>query len=106
MAVTRAFRSGNAQIYARVHDRDDGTYSGQQLGLVTYDEDENYRITYWECGGRSDHLYDFVGQSKSERKSSDPAPYDADIIRPNPVTEAVEADRAKRDSTDESATTD
>lgn len=90
----------------RVHDRDLDTYSGQQMGIVTYDEDENYRVSYWEFGGRSDHLRDFVGQDKSERQSSNPYSFDEELIRPNPVTEAVEADRIKRESADKSSTSD
>lgn len=60
MAFTFGQRLGNVQPFIRVHHREDDRYAGVQAGVTTYHEtdsgSEEYRTTYLEWGGRSDHL--------------------------------------------------
>lgn len=87
-------RVGNFQPFARSSDRDDGTSVGVQYGFITYDEHDNYRVSHFEMGFRSDHVYDIVGQEASQRSFDDAATYDVDILRRTPKHAAAEADVA------------
>jgi len=78
-AFTR--RIGNFQPFVRSTDRDEGTSVGAQYGVITYDDDDNYRVSHFEVGFRCDHLHDAVARQQSDRKFDSPLPCDADIIR-------------------------
>ena len=97
-------RVGNFQPFARSSDRDDDTSIGVQYGFITYDDNDNYRVSHFEMGFRSDHLYDIVGQTESERTFTSPASYDADLVRRRDDYKAAEADLAADPAP--SATTD
>lgn len=89
MAITLATRIGNVQPFLRVHSREDERYGGLQAGLTTYHEtksgDEEYRTTYMEWGGRSDHLTIPVASAMDKKVepllSSDVSSEDADYVR-------------------------
>ena len=55
-------RMGRLHPFFNVISREDGSYAGAQLGLITYDETESgaetYQISYAEIGARCDHLAD------------------------------------------------
>jgi len=74
-------RVGNFQPFIQSTERDDGTSIGAQYGFITYDNEDNYRVTHVEMGFRCDHLYDAVGSCKSERQFDTPLPYDVDLLR-------------------------
>lgn len=74
-------RVGNFQPFAQSTERDDGTSVGIRYGFITYDDEDNYRVSHLELGFRSDHVYDIVGQQKSERTFDSPASYDSDTLR-------------------------
>jgi hypothetical protein len=88
--ITR--RIGNFQPFARSTERDDGTSVGAQYGCVTYDKDDNYRISHVEIGFRCDHVYDTVGQQVSERKFDAPSSYDVDLMRRRDDVKKVQDD--------------
>lgn len=56
MAITRAKRVGNVQPFIRSVEKDDNRYTGCQAGVVTYDKDNNYLVSYLEVGMRCDHI--------------------------------------------------
>ena len=87
-------RVGNFQPFARSAERDDGTSIGVQYGFITYDEDDNYRVSHFEMGFRCDHLFDMVGQCKSDRQFDAPASFDSDLITRRDDKKAVEKDIA------------
>ena len=56
-------RLGRFQPLVDINSREDGRYSGLQLGLITYStpdgaEDETYQTSYFEIGSRVDHIAD------------------------------------------------
>ena len=92
MAYSMSKRWGSFQPFVQLTERDDGTSIGCQYGVITYDKDDNYRISYVEVGFRCDHLHDFVGQEKSERSFDDAPAYDADIVTRRSDYKAAVAD--------------
>ena len=100
MAI-QAKRFGGAQLFARTTNKEDNRYAGTQLGMVTYDKDENYHVSYLEVGVRCDHLVEPIirrGPTGGTRtNASNPLEYDADLIRPKTVS--VPAD-SQSDSSD------
>jgi hypothetical protein len=97
--ICKAKRFGNFQTFGRTTERDDGRYQGSQLGFMTYDKDDNYKVTYLEVGMRCDHIVDpIVSRIRPQEplSSSTPLASDADLIRPNPTDEAIARDRASR----------
>ena len=93
MSITKASRIGNTQPFVRATQRDDERHIGVAAGLVSYSEDDTYKVSYIEVGARCDHI---GADSKKGIKMSDRPSYDDDLMRPDPVKEAVEADRVKR----------
>jgi hypothetical protein len=90
---------GNFQPFARATQRDEDTYIGTQVGFVTYGSDDTYQVSYIELGARCDHIYDAMGNQSDRRKTTDVASFDDDLMRPDPIKEAVVADRVKRAET-------
>ena len=97
---------GNIQPFARATEREDGSYIGSQLGIVSYGSDDTYQVSYFELGARGDHLYDALGPKDKSRKVTDVATYDDDLMRPDPVKEAILADRIKNAVPVDTAETD
>jgi hypothetical protein len=87
-------RVGSFQPFTRLVERDGGTSVGAQYGVITYDNDDNYRISHIEIGFRCDHLHDAVAQQKSDRSFDDAAVYDCDIISRADAVKAVASDVA------------
>lgn len=74
-------RFGNIQLFARGVSKDDGRYDGLQQGIITYDENDNYQVSYLELGVRCDHIGEKINSSTSSRiASSDPLECDADLM--------------------------
>ncbi len=98
MAI-KAKRFGGVQLFARTSSKEDNRYAGTQLGLVTYDKDENYNVSYLEVGVRCDHIVEPIvrrGPTGGTRtNASSPLEYDADLIRPR--TESVPVDSDKQE---------
>ena len=74
MALTGRF--GKVRLFAAVRDAENDAYAGLQLGVTTYGtaegtDDETYQTSYFEWGGRSDHLADALddvqGNDSEER---------------------------------------
>lgn len=90
MAVTLATRFKAVMPFIRVHSREDERYGGIQAGFTTYHEtesgDEEYRTTYMEWGGRSDHitapLASALGQEVKPLTTDSVSSEDADYVRP------------------------
>ena len=101
MSVTKAKRLGRVQFFGRTTNKEDNRYAGTQLGIVTYDNDENYHVSYLEVGVRCDHFVEPIirrGPTGGTRtNASNPLEYDADLIRPKTVS--VPAD-SQSDSSD------
>ena len=74
-------RVGNFQPFLRSTERDDGTSIGTQFGFITYDKDNNYRVSHLELGVRCDHLYDALGPEDSELQFDSPLSYDSELMR-------------------------
>ena len=59
-------RFGNWSPFIRFHERENSRYGGLQLGVTTYHDtdsgEEEYRTSYMEWGGRSDHLSHAIDQ--------------------------------------------
>jgi len=47
---------GNIRPFVRTTARDDNRYSGTQVGLLTINDNDEYRVSYLEAGMRSDHI--------------------------------------------------
>jgi len=77
-------RVANFQPFLRSTERDDGTSVGAQYGFVTYDQDDNYRVSHFEVGFRCDHLHDALGPDDVTRRFDSPLPCDADLMRKDP----------------------
>ena len=92
--MLRRFR--NFQPIADVSRRDDDKYTGGRLGFITYDESDNYQMTYLEVGLRSDHLAQAVGSitaspiDRSKQHASTPHDYDSHLVREADVAELTE----------------
>ncbi len=97
--MARAKRIGNIQFFLRSHQKEDNRYLGAQAGVVTYDKDDNYHVSYVEAGFRSDHLVEPIIRrgptGGTYTSASSPKEYDADLIRPR--TESVPADSKAQD---------
>jgi len=96
MSITKASRFNTVQPFVRVTERDDSRHFGLAIGIVTYGDDDTYKVSYLELGARCDHI---GADSKSGIKMTDRLDYDDDLMRPDPVKEAVVADRAARADT-------
>ena len=68
--MSLSIRIGNARPFTEVREYDNGTGVTGQIGVTTYrkldDGDEAYQTSYWEIGGRSDHLDDAVAQLRGK----------------------------------------
>ncbi len=99
--MAHAKRLGNIQFFLRSSQKEDNRYLGGQAGVVTYDKDDNYHVSYVEAGFRSDHVVEPLirrGPTGGTRtNASTPLEYDADLIRPKTVS--VPAD-SQSDSSD------
>lgn len=67
MALTGRF--GKVRLFAAVRDAEDDAYAGLQLGVTTYGtaddtDEETYQTSYFEWGGRSDHLADALANAQ------------------------------------------
>ena len=76
--------------------KDDGRYNGGRAGIITYDKDDNYRVSYVELGFRCDHIVEpivsAVGHNTAPLNAGSPAEYDEHLVIPaTPVTPAVTA---------------
>ena len=73
-----SIRTNNVRVFSEMREYDNGAAVTGQVGLTTYrkldDGDEAYQTSYWEIGGRSDHLDDAVarlqGKEPTERRVS------------------------------------
>tara|TARA_Y100000817_G_scaffold250931_1_gene203316 strand:+ start:170 stop:502 length:333 start_codon:yes stop_codon:yes gene_type:complete len=87
-----AFRLGNIQPFVDVTSRDDDRYGSLQAGFVTYDEDDNYQVTYIEYGARCDHLADPLqracGLDVDKLSASAPLASDERLMRSKPEPKA------------------
>lgn len=83
-------RWANVQPFIRVHQRENGLYSGFQAGITTFSEGDNgqeqYRTTYYEQGLRCDHLMvpleSALGLEPSVLLTESVSSDDADYISP------------------------
>ena len=91
-----------ARVFARTTSREDGRYAGIQAGFVTTNDDDEYKVSYIELGGRLDHVVDpIVNVSLTRRACPDlvstvptldsPLEYDADLFTEDASKEAVSA---------------
>ena len=59
-----SIRTGNVRPFTEVRDYDNGAGTTLQVGVTTYssleDGDQEYKTSYIEIGGRSDHLCDAI----------------------------------------------
>ena len=96
MAI-KAKRFNNVQFFARTTNKEDNRYAGTQLGVVSYDKDDNYNVSYLEVGVRCDHLVEPIIRrgptGGTVTNSSSPLEYDADLIRPKTVSVPVDSDK-------------
>jgi hypothetical protein len=57
-------RFGNIRTFVSLNTRENNDYNGLQAGVTTFDTnddgEETYATTYFEVGGRADHLYDLL----------------------------------------------
>ena len=81
-------RYGKFQGFIRGVSKDDGRYDGAQLGVVTYDADDNYLVSYVEAGVRCDHIGDRIASDGRLTASSEPLDCDADLMVPRPAVES------------------
>ena len=88
--MAHAKRLGNIQFFLRSSQKEDNRYIGGQAGVVTYDKDDNYHVSYVEAGFRSDHLVEPIIRrgptGGSYTSASSPKEYDTDLIRPKTVS--------------------
>ena len=83
-------RFGNFQVFARGVSKDDGRYDGLQQGVITYDENDNYQVSYIELGLRCDHIGEKISPVTSSRiATSDPLDCDADLMIAKSVAPSV-----------------
>ena len=96
MALTARF--GSFQPFLRANSRDDERYGGLQAGFVTYHgegDDETYKVSYAEVGGRSDHLAqpisNVMNAGISDLKTSTPLADDSELLQAKPEDKADKA---------------
>ena len=81
-------RTGNVSLFLdSTVTRDDSRYSGVRAGVVTYNEDDDYQVSYLEFGMRSDHLVDpllntFGHVPPRTLNANMPSDYDANVVVP------------------------
>ena len=98
MAITLASRYKSVQPFVRFHSREDDRYGAMQLGFTTYHETESdgeeYRTSYLEWGGRSDHLSvplaKALGQDLPALTTDSVSTEDADYVRPLDAPKVVD----------------
>lgn len=79
-------RMGSIQPFWRSVSREDDRYIGTQVGVITYDKDDRYQMSYLEAGFRSDHIVDGLlrigDKNHTSQSSLSPSEYDVDIVIP------------------------
>ena len=73
-------RWGSVQLLIDGISRDDDHYDGLRAGVITYDKDDNYQVSYLELGMRSDHLGEVISRKPRRQAADTPLPYDADFV--------------------------
>lgn len=83
MAI-RSIGGKRGRVFARTTEKEDGRYTGTQLGYVSTTDQNEYLVSYLEAGFRCDHIVEPLmrrGQSTVSPQSVDhPLEYDQDIV--------------------------
>ena len=88
-------RFGNFQLFIRGVTKDEGRYDGVQQGIVTYDENDQYQVSYIELGLRSDHVGHKIHPMRNPRSLTHPLECDADLMLSKDVSPVSKPDTVK-----------
>ena len=86
-------RFGNVQVFFRGVSKDEGRYDGIQQGVITYDDSDQYQVSYLELGLRCDHLGHKINPARNPVSVSHPLECDADLMLAKSVTPTVDTNQ-------------